>query len=137
MKVVAGLDNAGFILFAVGEGAEGLDIVPSWHAHAHVLRLSAFAGFQGKDVPTRVMGMFGAFGNMNETSSNLLRRRQFSARKILYTISMPRCRRLRALPSCAGVTQAVGNDDGGGVLLESGNDKRCSSSHVSEHVALI
>jgi hypothetical protein len=31
---------------------------------------------------TRVMGMFGAFGNMNLTSSNLLRFRQFSAKKI-------------------------------------------------------
>ena len=39
------------------------------------------------DIATRVIGMFGAFGKMNETSSNLLRRRQFSARKILYTVS--------------------------------------------------
>ena len=34
-----------------------------------------------------VMGMLGAFGKMNRTSSNLLRRRQFSARKILHSIS--------------------------------------------------
>jgi hypothetical protein len=40
------------------------------------------------EMRTIVMGMLGALGKMNWTSSNLLRRRQFSARKILQYISM-------------------------------------------------
>lgn len=47
-------------------------------------------------VRTSVMGMLGAFGKMNETSSNLLRLRQFSARKIL-----------RVLAACLGDTNNV------------------------------
>lgn len=41
VEVITRLQDAGFVLFAVGESAEGLDVVPSWHAHAHVLALSA------------------------------------------------------------------------------------------------
>jgi hypothetical protein len=37
VEVVTRLDDALFILLAVLERAQRLDIVPSWHAHAHVL----------------------------------------------------------------------------------------------------
>jgi hypothetical protein len=39
VEVVARPDDARLVLFAVIEGTQGLDIVPSWHAHAHVLHI--------------------------------------------------------------------------------------------------
>lgn len=71
------------------------------------------------------MGMLGALGKMNWTSSNLLLRRQFSARKILRIISIcVRGQPARGIPASPTITKAVGNDDGGCVSLESGNDHR-------------
>jgi hypothetical protein len=68
--------------------------------------------------------MLGALGKMNWTSSNLLRRRQFSARKILHDVSIhARKQTARRVPSCPTITEAVGDDDGGCVALQRRNNQ--------------
>ena len=72
-----------------GEAGERTDdftrpynVVPAWHLHAKVLRRVSFVfeGFGKKVKHTTVIGMAGAFGKINLTSSNFALRRQFSAK---------------------------------------------------------
>jgi hypothetical protein len=68
--------------------------------------------------------MLGALGKMNWTSSNLLRRRQFSARKILRTVSVCALRqKVRRVPASPAIAQAMGDNDGSCVPLEGRNDQ--------------
>jgi hypothetical protein len=68
--------------------------------------------------------MLGALGKMNLISSNLLRRRQFSARNILQNVSKyARKQTTTRVPSCPAITEAVGDDDGRCVTLQRGNDQ--------------
>lgn len=57
------------------------DIIPTWHASTKVLwkEISAFLLLSESGKHTTVMGIGGAFGNMNLTSSNFCLRLQFSA----------------------------------------------------------
>ncbi len=64
------------------------DVVPAGHHVTHVLELSAYVCVLRKVGQTIVIGIFGAFGKMNLMSSNLPRRRQFSASEIL-PLSVP------------------------------------------------
>jgi hypothetical protein len=69
----------------VGVVALSYNVIPAGHPHSHVLWVfvSPYAQSMVFWIKlTRVIGMLGAFGNMNLTSSNLLRRRQFSASHI-------------------------------------------------------
>ena len=60
------------------------DIVPPWHYSAAILcRCQSGARKSSRTWHTIVIGMLGAFGKMNLTSSNLFRRRQFSANDTL------------------------------------------------------
>jgi hypothetical protein len=79
---------------------------------------------------TNVIGILGAFGKTNETSSNLLRRRQFSARKILpqLVLSQPICVE-NTLPACPAVSKPMGNDDRSCVAFESWDNQWCLASH--------
>lgn len=94
------------------------------------------------------MGICGALGKMNWTSSNLFRRRQFSASQILWCWHQC-CRGVYGvcwasyqpapLLECqcilrdetmfmgktVPVTQAMGDYDGGSVPLERGDNQRC------------
>lgn len=68
--------------------------------------------------------MFGAFGKMNETSSNLLRLRQFSARNILLLSGSTESYYItqRFLPASPAVSKSMSDDDGSGVSLERRDD---------------
>lgn len=83
--------------------------------------------------------MLGALGKMKETSSNLLRRRQFSARKILRIVStyVMEATQQNYSPSCARVAEPMGDDDGRSVLLERRDNEGCSSGHVFEHMWIV
>ena len=60
--------------------ARSYNVIPAWHCHAKVLcKVSIVLGGRGIWGPTTVMGIIGAFGNMNLTSSNFCRLLQFSA----------------------------------------------------------
>jgi hypothetical protein len=88
--------------------------VSVWHGRALVGQMW--------ELRTRVMGMLGALGKMNLTSSNLLRRRQFSARKILQNVNIcARKQTTRRVPSCPAISEAMRNDDGGRVALQRRN----------------
>jgi hypothetical protein len=77
------------------------------------------------------MGMFGACGKTNDTSSNLLRLLQFSARKILLTISLSISTAIgRAVPTCPAIPKSMGNDDCSRVSLKGGNYQRCLMRHT-------
>jgi hypothetical protein len=77
------------------------------------------------------MGTLGALGKINETSSNLLLLRQFSARKILCSLSI--ClyseRARHAIPASPAIPESMCDDDGSGVSLEGRHNKRCLVSH--------
>jgi len=73
---------------------------------------------------TRVIGMLGAFGKMNWTSSNLLRRRQFSARKILRVLASTRLVMQPAIiPASPTISKSVSNNDSRSVALEGRYDQ--------------
>jgi hypothetical protein len=76
---------------------------------------------------TKVMGILGALGKMNWTSSNLLRRRQFSARKILHSISIYASKKeAKRVPASPTITETMGNNDSSCVALQGRNDQRLS-----------
>lgn len=78
---------------------------------------------------TSVIGMFGALGKMKETSSNLLRLRQFSARNILRWLDIHMHNIESPLPASPAVTQSMCHDDGSRVSLERRNNQRRLVSH--------
>lgn len=58
------------------------NIVPAWHPHAKILRIDLSLRFKPLGIyrrRTTVIGICGALGNTKATSSNLPRRRKFSA----------------------------------------------------------
>jgi hypothetical protein len=69
-----------------------------------------------------VMGMLGAFGKMNDTSSNLLRLRQFSARNILCDLSICSSGVGTPIPASPAIAESMGDDDGSGVSLKGRNN---------------
>lgn len=70
--------------------AASYDIVPSRHGHAHVL-VELVSNYHSvfACIHTTVMGILGAFGKMNLTSSNLPRLRQDSASETLMENQFP------------------------------------------------
>jgi len=139
VDVVARSDDALFIVFAALEVVERPDVVPSWHAHAHVLphssvfpsHLLALAHDVALKTRTSVIGMFGALGKTNAVSSNFDRRRQFSARKSLEIVQYAcRARTDDVVPAGPAIAQAMGDNDCRGVALEGRDDDGSSAGHV-------
>ena len=99
--------------------ASTYDVVPAWHPHAAVL--CYFVSFyvplckEGVRRRTTVIGMLGALGKINFTSSNFCRRRQFSASPTQPAPLSPRPWAMITVAVCrftAGMMRAVG----GGIL---------------------
>ncbi len=138
------------------------DIVPTGHSHAEILArlLATYALLPASFVAlvrTTVMGMLGALGKTNLTSSNFPRRRQLSASDTLLPVSplvpgpiapasiAAECR--DHSPSCSAVSpmsaisshklgsrsppvaQSMRHDYGRRMLLQSRHDQRLFSSH--------
>lgn len=116
---------------------ETYNVVPSWHAHAHVLLSSQALARglmrrygRGRGARTTVIGMLGALGKTNETSSNLLLLRMFSARNSLRLYQCLHSHTItNHLPAGPAIAQAVGDDDGCGVPLDRRNNYRRLACH--------
>lgn len=99
--------------------ARSYNIIPTWHRHAEVLSPISIL-FKAEGVQPRrttVIGIDGALGKMNLTSSNLDRRRQFSARDTQPAPLSPRPWAMITVAVCfftAGIMRDVGEE--GGIL---------------------